>query len=71
MKNISFRAQKAKSTFCGVVSRDNDKFECRAYVVGVVLLQKPAPALVDILVALSTATHTERRIHVHVVTSQI
>ena len=42
-----------------------------AYVVRVVLLQDPAPALVDILVALSATAHTECRVHVHVVTSQI
>lgn len=41
------------------------------YVVGVVLLQEPTPALIDVLVALSAAAHTKRRIHVHVVTGQI
>jgi hypothetical protein len=41
------------------------------YVVGIVLLQDPAPALVDVLVALSAATHAQRRVHVHIVASQI
>jgi hypothetical protein len=41
------------------------------YVVGVVLLQQPTPALVYILVALAAAAHAQSRIHVHVVTGQI
>lgn len=45
--------------------------QLQAYVVGVVLPQEPIPALVDILVATSTAAHAQGRIHVHVVTGQI
>lgn len=42
-----------------------------AYIVGVVLFQNPAPALIDILMALPAAAHTQRRIHMHVVTGQV
>ena len=41
------------------------------YIVRVVLLQYPAPALVHLLVALSTAAHAESRIHVHIVACQV
>jgi hypothetical protein len=72
MKNISFMAQKVKRTFCGIVSYQRALYPALyTYVVRVVLLQDPAPALVDILVALSAAAHAQRRIHVHIVARQI
>lgn len=37
----------------------------------VVLVQDPAAAGVDLLVALAGTSHAERRVHVHVVTSHI
>jgi uncharacterized OB-fold protein len=43
----------------------------KTYVVGIVLLEQPTPALIHVLVALSAAAHAQRRIHVHVVTSQV
>ena len=43
----------------------------RTYIVRVILLQDPAPALVHLLMALVLAPHAERRIHVHVVAGQI
>lgn len=42
-----------------------------SYPAVVVLVEDPAAAGVDLLVALIGATHTQRRIHVHVVTGQI
>ena len=41
------------------------------YVVGVVLPQDPATALVDALVAAVAAAHAQRRVHVHVVTRKV
>lgn len=41
------------------------------YPAVVVLVEDPAAAGVDLLVALIGTTHTQRRIHVHVVTGQI
>jgi hypothetical protein len=72
MKKISFMAQKMKRTFCGVVSSEHTlESASPTYVVGVVLLQDPTPALVDVLMALSAAAHAQGRVHVHVVASQI
>jgi hypothetical protein len=71
MKNISFMTQKVKRTFCDRVSfglRQNGR---QTYVVGVVLLQDPAPALIHVLVALFAAAHAQRRIHVHIVARQV
>lgn len=43
----------------------------QTYVVRVVLLQQPVPALVDVLVATRAAAHTQGGIHVHVVAGQV
>ena len=45
--------------------------QSQTHIIGVVLLQDPAAALVDLLVARAGATHCQRRVHVHVVTGQI
>lgn len=37
----------------------------------VVLVQNPAPARIDFLVALARTTHCQRRIHMHVVAGQV
>lgn len=42
-----------------------------AYPAGVILVQDPAAARVDLLVALRRATHAQRSVHVHVVASQV
>ena len=70
-------AQKVKRTFWGGVSTGCSLgaslkgLNTKTYVVGVVLLEQPAPALIHILVALVRASHAQRRVHVHVVARQI
>lgn len=64
-------AEREEHFLCGCQLQKCESSNTRSYVIGVVLLQDPAPALVDVLVALSAAAHTERRIHVHVVAGQV
>jgi hypothetical protein len=71
MKKISFMAQKVKSTFCGLLAVQIAELERATHVVGVVLLQDPAPALIHVLVALSATAHAQCRVHVHIMTRQV
>lgn len=75
MKKSSFRAQKVKSTFYKVVSKSSLSHlfpkSSSTHVVRVVLLQDPAPAFVDLLVALAGTAHAQRGVHVHVVAGKI
>ena len=73
IKNSSFMAQNVKRTFCDSVSGClNLKCgESSSYIVGVVLLQNPAPAFIYLLMALTASSHHQRCVNMHKVTCEI
>lgn len=74
MKKSSLRAQQTNSTVCKRCQhcrykrREKNR---RTYLAVIVLIQDPAPAGIDLLVALARAAHGQCRVHVHVVTRQV
>lgn len=77
MKKSSLRAQKVKRTFCLRRIESVDVYQGvkevgrEAYIIRVVHLQHPTPALIDLLMALSAPAHAQRRVHVHIMARQI
>lgn len=81
MKKSSLRAQKMKRTFCGednIVSiklflsrRSPLQDFLGIHLIGIVKIQDLAATRIDLLMALLTTTHSQSRVHVHVMTSHI
>lgn len=71
MKNNSFKAQTMKRTVCVSAVSDVLLNSEPTYSVGIVEVQELASRLIYFLVTLIGSSHTQRSIHVHVVTGKI